>query len=151
MKRVVILGSDATLIAQLKALLATHCEVVDIGPSEERTASNRGDMTITIEGGRICVAGREYTAEEFEDMRRSVQEQEEQQRRFLALLSAPIHMKAEDMWCSEFGWPDDDNEYNVSQAHMMRKRDQHKATVRWQHVRPVKPKKPRRNSVRGRR
>lgn len=151
MKRVVILGSDATMIAQLKALLATHCEVVGIEDSESRTVRNHGDMVISIENGRIVVGDREYTPEEFEALRKEDIEQQERQRKFMALLSAPIQLKAEDMACGEFGWPDDDNEYNVSQAHMMRKRDQHKATVRWQHVRPVKPKKPRRNSVRGNR
>lgn len=152
MKRVVILGHDATIVAQLKVLLATHCEVVDINDSEGDTSVTHGDLTITVENGHIVVGDREYTPEEFEAVRKEgTVTATQRQRKFLALLAEPIHLKDEDMCCGEFGWPYDDNEYNVSQAHMMRKRDQHKATIRWQHVRPVKARKPQRNSTRGRR
>lgn len=152
MKRVAILGSDATMIAQLKALLATRCEVVDIKESEGRTTRECSDMTITIESGRILVGDCEYSIEDFEAARQEELEMRERRRRFEVLLAIPpIWQEAEDRCCGEFGWPDDDNEYNVSQAQMMRRRDQHVATIRWQHVRPVKARKPRRNSTRGRR
>lgn len=148
MKRIAIIGSDAATLARIKIILESRSdiELVDVGQVR--------DLTVTLADGRVLVGDKEYSPEEFDAWRKEAEEQNDRSmRRVLASLHGNLELELEmaDACERECGWPCDDTAYNASQANMMRRRDQHRATVKWQHVRPVKARKPRRNSVRGRR
>lgn len=148
MKRIALIGSDTATLARIKIILESRgdLELVDVGQAS--------DLTVTLVGGRVLVGDKEYSPEEYDAWRKEIEEENDRSmRRVLASLHGSLDLDLElaDACERECGWPCDDTEYNISQANMMRRRDQHRATVKWQHVRPVKARKPRRNSVRGRR
>lgn len=148
MKRIALIGSDAATLARIKIILESRgdLELVDVGEVS--------DLRVTLVNGRVLVGDKDYSPEEFDAWRREAEEQSDKAlRRVLVSLSGNLRMEARigDMCQQECDWMCDEIAYNTSQANMMRRRDQHRATVKWQHVRPVKARKPRRNSVMGRR
>lgn len=148
MKKIVLLGSDPELVARMRSLLAGMVEIVGIennDPNQVRVVIRNG--VVNIEGDTT-----EYTFEEIEEMKREFEDREAL-RKGMSIVSgfsaiADCHMCEP---CQERDWGFDERAYNLSQVNMMRRRDQHRATVQWQHVRPVKAHKAKRNSVRGRR
>ena len=148
MKRIVIIGADTATIARIKILLESRADVQLVD------ADKISDVRVTLADGRVIVGDKEYSPEDVDAWRAEAEEQRNKTtRRILASLHGNLDLEMEmaDMCAQECDWADDEVAYNTSQANMMRRRDQHSATVKWQHVRPVKARKPRRNSTRGRR
>lgn len=148
MKRIALIGSDTEALARIKIVLESRgdIELVDVGEVS--------DLRVTLANGRVIVGDKDYSPEEFDAWRKEAEEQSDKaMRRVLVSLNGNLQLEAAmaDMCEQECDWFCDEVAYNASQANMMRRRDQHSATVKWQHVRPVKARKPRRNSTRGRR
>lgn len=146
MKRIALIGSDTATLARIKIILESRADV------ELVEGDQVSDFRITLADGRVLVGDKDYSPEEFDAWRKEAEEQSDRSmRRVLASLSGTLDMEMSDMCSEACDWYDDEVAYNASQAQMMRQRDQHRAAVKWQHVRPVKKSKPRRNSTRGRR
>lgn len=147
MKRIALIGSDTATLARIKIILESQADV------ELVEGDQLSDFRITLVDGRVLVGDKDYSPEEYDAWRKEAEEQSGRSvRRILASLNGNLQMEMDvDMCQQERDWLCDEIAYNTSQANMMRRRDQHSATVKWQHVRPVKAHKPRRNSVRGRR
>lgn len=145
MKRIALIGSDAATLARIKIILESRgdLELVDVG--------DVSDLRVTLANGRVLVGDKDYSPEEFDAWRKEAEEQADKAMRRAIVLIGGNHSMGAEMCEQECDWFCDEVAYNTSQANMMRRRDQHRATVKWQHVRPVKARKPRRNSVRGRR
>lgn len=147
MKQIAIIGSDLEAIARIKAALANRPDIEFVDEKDVH------DLKLSIENGRVRVGDTEYSPEEFDALRQQLEEEDKRVRRISLMLGTPCsHSDQLSEMCAEAcDWYDDEVAYNVSLAQMMRRQDAHKATVKWQHVRPVKKAKPRRNSTRGRR
>lgn len=145
MKRIALIGSDTATLARIKIILESRADV------ELVEGDQVSDFRVTLVDGRVLVGDKDYSPEEFDAWRKEAEEHSAKSvRRMLVALSGNLDMEM-DMCEQECDWFCDEVAYNVSQANMLRRRDQHNATVKWQHVRPVKARKPRRNSTRGRR